>query len=236
VYVSGARAYRNVIGSFGPERGERIVIGAHYDSFSTYPAADDNASGVAALIELAGLLDETKDLAVRVDLVAYTLEEPPAYRTDAMGSWVHARSLRAEGVAVRAMMSLEMIGYFSDTPGSQAFPHPVLRMFYPTTGNFIAVIGRLGDFRLTRATKAAMRGASDLDVRSMNAPTWIPGVDFSDHRSYWAHGYPAVMITDTAFYRNDRYHTPHDTAETLDYGRMARVVQGVYQAVLALSR
>ena len=108
-------------------------------------------------------------------------------------------------------------------------------VLYPSRGNFVTVVGRLGDIRLLRRVKAAMKGASDLDVRSMSGPAWIPGIDFSDHLSYWAQGYPAVMITDTAFYRNDRYHTDRDTPDTLDYGRMAKVVEGVYQAVLGLS-
>lgn len=234
-YTPIRATYRNVIGSFGPDGGERIVVGAHYDSAEGFPAADDNASGVAGLIELAGLLGETRTLPLRVDLVAYAIEEPPFYKTSAMGSWVHAASLRQRSVRVRAMLSLEMIGYFSDEPGSQELPHPALALLYSSRGNFVAVVGRVGDGALVRRAKSAMRGARDLPVFSMNAPVWIPGIDFSDHRSYWAHGYPAIMITDTAFYRNQRYHTPRDTPDTLDYARMAKVVRGVYQVVLALS-
>jgi Zn-dependent M28 family amino/carboxypeptidase len=230
----GKYRYRNVIASFGPAGGERIIVGAHYDSYQGLPAADDNASGVAGLIELGRLLGRTKTLRLGVDLVAFTLEEPPAYRTEWMGSWVHAASLRQARVPVRAMIALEMIGYFSDAAGSQELPHPALGLFYPTTGNFIAVIGRVGEAGLVRRVKSSMRSATDLPVHSMNGPTWMPGVDFSDHRSYWAHGYPAVMVTDTAFYRNDRYHTPRDTPDTLDYRRMAKVVEAVHGAVLAL--
>jgi Zn-dependent M28 family amino/carboxypeptidase len=234
--VEGAGRYRNVIGSLGPQAGERIVVGAHYDAFGTFPGADDNASGVAGLIELARELGTSRALPLRVDLVAFTLEEPPFYDTRWMGSWVHAAALRREGVALRAMLSLEMIGYFSDVPGSQRFPHPLLKLFYPSRGSFITVIGRFGEAGLVRRIKGAMRDATDLDVYSMNGPTWVPGVDFSDHRSYWAHGYPAAMITDTAFYRNDRYHTPRDTPDTLDYRRMAEVVRAVHRAVLTLAR
>ncbi len=225
--------YRNVIASFGPETGERVVVGAHYDVCDELPGADDNASGVAGLVELAVLLGETNDLPLRVDLVAYTLEEPPWFRSESMGSFVHARSLAGE--RVRAQITLEMIGYFADGKGTQAFPSALLKPFYPDRGNFIAVIGKLGQGTLARRVKGAMKGASDLPVRSMNGPAAVPGVDFSDHRSYWAHGIPAVMVTDTAFYRNERYHTERDTPETLDYPRMAKVVEGVYQAVLALS-
>jgi Zn-dependent M28 family amino/carboxypeptidase len=235
-YLAVRRPYRNVIASFGPTEGPRIIVGAHYDGYEIFPAADDNASGVAGLLELARLLGATETLRRRVDLVGFTLEEPPFYRTEWMGSRVHAASLKNEGVAVRAMICLEMIGYFSDKPDSQDLPHPLLRLFYPSKANFIAVVGRIGDGRLVRQVKSAMRGATNLGVYSMNAPTWVAGVDFSDHRSYWAFGYPAVMVTDTAFYRNDHYHTARDTPDTLDYRRMAKVVEGVYQAVLMLSR
>jgi hypothetical protein len=232
--ISG-NTYRNVICSFGPESNERIIVGAHYDSYHEYPAADDNASGVAGLIELARLLSQT-NLPLQVDLVAYTLEEPPYFGTAHMGSVMHAQALRKDGVKVRAMISLEMIGYFSDAPGSQSFPVSLLRAFYPSQGNFIAVVGSLGEGGLTRRVKRAMIGSSSLAVYSTNAPRFVPGVDFSDHLSYWKASYDALMITDTAFYRNHNYHTPNDTAENLDYHRMAMVVAGVYGAVIDLSR
>ena len=226
--------YRNVVASFGPEEGERIVVGAHYDAAGPYPAADDNASGVAGLIEVARLLS-AEPLKTRADLVAYPLEEPPFFRTGHMGSAVHARSLRAQGVKVRLMMSLEMIGYFTDAEGSQQFPLAILKAFYPSRGNFITVVGTLGQASAVRRVKRAMRKASPLPVHSINAPRWIPGVDFSDHASYWDEGYAAVMITDTAFYRNPYYHTARDTAGTLDYARMAMVVQGIHAAVQRLA-
>ncbi|MBW3629523.1 MAG: M28 family peptidase [Gemmatimonadetes bacterium] len=225
--------YRNVIASFGPETGERIVVGAHYDAAGPFPGADDNASGVGGLLELARLLSATTP-AMRVDLVAYPLEEPPHFRTPHMGSSVHARPLRSGGVRVRAMISLEMIGYFTDAPQSQGFPLPLLRLFYPTTGSFITVVGRLGDASVVRRVKRAMRRTSALPVHSINAPRAVPGIDFSDHASYWAQGYPALMITDTAFYRNPHYHSARDTPDTLDYERMAMVMEGVHGAVLQL--
>ena len=234
--VEGAGRYRNVIGSFGPAAGARVVVGAHYDAAGAFPAADDNASGVAGLLELARLLGTSGATAARIDLVAFTLEEPPYYATEWMGSHVHATALRREGAVVRAMIALEMIGCFSEARGSQRLPHPLLRLVYPSTGSFVAVVGRVGEAGLVRRIKRAMQDASDLDVYSMNGPTWMAGIDFSDHRSYWAAGYPAVMVTDTAFYRNDRYHTARDTPDTLDYGRMAEVVRGVHRAVLTLAR
>ena len=226
--------YRNVIARFGPDTMERIVVGAHYDTAGQQPGSDDNASGVAGLLELANLLGNAT-LETRVDLVAYTLEEPPFFRTEQMGSAVHARSLKQQNVHVRAMISLEMIGYFSDAPGSQRFPSFLVEPFYPSRGNFIALVGKLGQGGVVRRVKRAMRAASALPVYSINAPVFIPGVDFSDHLNYWDAGYDAVMVTDTAFYRNTRYHTNEDTPGTLDYHRMAMVVQGAYAAVLAMA-
>jgi Zn-dependent M28 family amino/carboxypeptidase len=232
--VSG-KSYRNVIAQFGPETAERVVVGAHYDTAGPLPGADDNASGVAGLIELAHLLGKAQ-LPMRVDLVAFTLEEPPYFRTTSMGSSVHAQSLLKRGVRVRAMISLEMIGYFSDAANSQRFPATILRALYPATGNFIAVVGRLGEGLLVRRVKRAMLDASPLPVYSINAPRFLPGVDFSDQLNYWQAGYNALMITDTAFYRNRNYHTASDTADTLDYKRMAMVVEGLYAAVLILAK
>jgi Zn-dependent M28 family amino/carboxypeptidase len=228
------KRYRNVIASFGPDSPERIVVGAHYDSYGPRPGADDNASGIAGLIELAYLLGNSP-LPMRIELVAFTLEEPPFFGTSQMGSAVHAASLKKEGIKVRVMFSLEMIGYFSDTPGSQGFPSPILRALYPNKGDFISIVGGLSDGLLTRRVKAAMRGASSLPVYSINAPTFLPGIDFSDHMNYWNQGYDALMITDTAFYRNTAYHTALDTADRLDYTRMAMVVQGVNAAILAVA-
>ena len=234
-YRTQGKLYRNVIGQFGPESEERIVIGAHYDTAGPLPGADDNASGIAGLIELARLLGRQQP-PLRVELVAFTLEEPPYFRTTGMGSSVHAESLRKQNIRVRAMLSLEMIGYFSDSPNSQHFPVSVLSGFYPSTGNFIGVVGRLSEGLLVRRMKATMRNASPLPVYSINAPTFVPGVDFSDQLSYWEAGYSAVMITDTAFFRNPNYHTAHDTVEKLDYHRMAMVVEGVYAAVAELAK
>ena len=234
--VDGAGRFRNVIGSFGPQSGPRVVVGAHYDALGALPAADDNASGVAGLLELGHLLGATKSLGSRVDLVAFALEESPYFATKHMGSWVHAAALKREGAVVRAMISLETIGYFSDAPDSQRFPHPALGLLYPSTADFITVVGRVGQGALVRQVKKAMQRATYIDVYSISAPERVTGIDFSDHRSYWAHGYRAVMITDTAFYRNDRYHTSRDTADTLDYGRMAEVVRAVHRAVVVLAQ
>jgi Zn-dependent M28 family amino/carboxypeptidase len=226
VTVRGA-AHRNVIARFGPPSGPVLVIGAHYDAHGDTPGADDNASGVAGLLELARLLGRTPPPRT-IELVAYTLEEWPHFRTEDMGSARHARSLRASNRNVELMLSLEMIGYFSDEPGSQRLPDRSLAWLYPDRGNFIALVGRLDDFGLMRKVKAAMAGATPLPVRSLNASPTMQGIDFSDHLSYWNEGMPAIMVTDTAFLRNPNYHRAEDTAVTLDYARMARVVQGVF--------
>ncbi|HEV2802574.1 MAG TPA: M28 family peptidase [Pyrinomonadaceae bacterium] len=234
LFESRGRTYRNVIASFGPRTNDLIVVGAHYDTAGALPGADDNASGVAGLIELAYLLGRTSP-AARVELVAFALEEPPYFRSPSMGSAVHAASLKSQGFAVRAMMSLEMIGYFSDQPDSQHYPVSALKAFYPSQGNFIVIVGKMDQGRLVRRVKKAMGDASPLPVYSINAPRSIPGVDFSDHLNYWNEGYDALMITDTAFYRNPHYHTSTDTPDTLDYRRMSMVVEGVYAAVLSLT-
>ncbi|MGW8394815.1 M28 family peptidase [Pseudoduganella sp. HUAS MS19] len=226
VLVEG-KHYKNVIGRFGPASGRLLVIGAHYDSHGVTRGADDNASGIAGLLELAHLLGKSGP-ARPVELVAYTLEEPPYFRSPHMGSAWHARSLKSAGRDVELMLSLETIGYFSDSPGSQAYPLAALKLGYPDRGNFIALVGQFGDFGLSRAVKGLMSGASALPVYSLNAPSAVQGVDFSDHRSYWAQGFPALMVTDTAFMRNPNYHRAGDTFDKLDYQRMAMVVQAVY--------
>ena len=233
VFTIEGKQYRNVIARFGPETDERIVVGAHYDTCRPLPGADDNASGVAGMLELARALAD-EDLPMMVEVVAYTLEEPPFFRTEHMGSAHHASSL-ARG-QVRATLVLETIGMYTDEPGSQRMPSPVLKPLYPSVGNFIAVVGRMGEGALVRKVKASMVSQSEVPVHSMSAPSAIPGVDFSDHLNYWKRDHPALMITDTAFYRNERYHTPDDTWDTLDYARMARVVDGVIVAVRDLAR
>jgi Zn-dependent M28 family amino/carboxypeptidase len=225
------RAYRNIIVRFGPESGPLLVIGAHYDSCGDTPGADDNASGVAGLIELARALD-AQPPAQPVELVAYTLEEPPYFRTEHMGSFQHARSLARQKREVRLMLSLEMIGYFRDTPKSQRYPMAALQALYPSEGNFIALVGAYRDFGLMRRAKGLFKGASDLPATSINAPSLVQGVDFSDHASYWRFKMPAIMVTDTAFLRNPNYHEVSDTADTLDYARMAKVVRGVYAVAM----
>ncbi len=235
-YGTDSAEYQNIIASFGPTEGSRVIVGAHYDTNGLTPGADDNASGVAGLLELAKLLgNEPVPPALRVDLVAYCTEEPPYFAGPGMGSYHHARMLSTAGVDVKAMLCLEMIGYFTDERWSQSYPLRVLYGIYPSAGNFIGVVGNARQRKLLVAVKHAMAGATDLPVYSACVPSWIRGVDFSDHRSYWQFQYPAVMITDMAFYRNKAYHGADDTFDRLDYPRMAKVVLGIHQAVRALA-
>lgn len=233
-YSADHLTVKNVRAFFGPETEERIVVGAHYDVAGPYPGADDNASGVAGLLELARMLAD-ENPGMQVELVSYPLEEPPYFYTKKMGSYIHAKSLKDEDLKVRAMIALEMIGYFSDEEGSQSYPLFLLRPFYPSAGNYIAVVGKLFQRELVGKVRKAMEGASPLPVESINAPKLVPGIAFSDHLNYWRKSYPAVMITDTAMYRNPNYHSPTDTADTLDYERMAQVVDGVKEAIVRLA-
>lgn len=231
VFEHGAGAFRNVIAQYGPDTQERIVVGAHYDAFGVSPGADDNASGVAGLIELAYLLGST-ELPMRVELVAYSLEE-----YGYVGSRYHAVSLELKDARIRAMICLEMIGYFADGPRTQDMPWLVLRPFYPTTGNGILIAGPMSQGGLVRQIKRAMRGASFLPVYSINLPTSVKEISRSDQRSYWDAGYgAAVMVTDTGGLRNKSYHTSDDLPDTLDYVRAAMVVQGVFAAVKVLAQ
>lgn len=225
------KTYRNIIARFGPSEGELMVIGAHYDSCCKTRGADDNASGVAGLIELAHLLKQNAPPSP-VELVAYSLEEPPFFGTENMGSAFHAKRLKENKETVKLMMSLEMIGYFSDESDSQSFPLDLMKSLYSDKGNFISVIGNISNRSVTGKVKSLMMGASDLQVYSLNAPAIVPGIDYSDHLHYWENDFPAVMITDTSFYRNHSYHEPEgDTWDSLDYQRMAKVIQGVYAVV-----
>jgi Zn-dependent M28 family amino/carboxypeptidase len=226
--IAGKTTYRNIVARFGPASGPLIVVGAHYDAHVGTPGADDNASGVAGLIELAGLLGRNPPHR-SIELVAYALEEPPFFRTDSMGSAWHARALRSANREVQLMLSLEMIGYFSDTPASQLYPFPGMSHLYSDRGDFIALVAKMRGFGVMRRVKALMTGATRLPVYSINAPALlVAGIDFSDQLNYWNAGYPALMITDTAFLRNPNYHGAGDTYEKLDYRRMAQVVQAVF--------
>lgn len=233
-YDLEGKTFRNISCFFGPEVAPLMVMGAHYDvHFDNNPGADDNASGVAGVLELARMVAAQKPrLTHRLELIAYTLEEQPHFNSSSMGSQVHAASLIKAKTPLKLMVSVEMIGYFSDEPGSQRFPMAFLKPIYPDRGNFIGVIGQLLDRNGVKRVKTLMQIASPLPVYSLNAPAFLPEAGFSDHKSYWDVGLPAVMVTDTAFLRNPNYHKPTDTPDTLDYRRMADVVRGLYSVAV----
>lgn len=227
--------YKNVRALFGSDKGNRIIIGAHYDVCGDAPGADDNASAVSGLIALACMIGGAKVPNTSIEFVAYTLEEPPFFGTEYMGSFQHAELLGKDNVLVKAVLCLEMIGYFTDKKRSQDYPIPGMEFLYPSKGDFIAVVGRVADSHLVKSVALPMKNATDLPVEYLAAPSILPGLALSDHWSYWEHGYNAVMITDTAFYRNPHYHEKTDTPETLDYVRMSRVVEALHAALVALS-
>ncbi|MEB3205858.1 MAG: M28 family peptidase [Vampirovibrionales bacterium] len=192
------------------------------------PGADDNASGVASLLELSRLLKErASKLDKQIDLVAFTLEEPPNFATNNMGSAHHAESVKDDVKKIKGMIALDMVGYFKDEKDSQKYPLPIFKWFHGDKGNFIGVIGNLPAWGWIQQVKHTMGRNTALPVKWLSAPDFIPGVDFSDHRNYSRLGIPSVMISDLAFYRNPHYHQHTDKPETLDYKRMGQVVEGL---------
>lgn len=224
--------YKNVIASFGPENAPRIVIGAHYDVCLEQDGADDNASGVAGILELARLLRNIT-LNYRIDLVAYCLEEPPFFATENMGSYIHAKSLHDTNASVLGMISLEMIGYYSDEENSQEYPLGFLSWIYGSKANFITIVQKsfCGSFA-SHFKKLSFKNNS-IDTKSFRAPSFFGGIDLSDHRNYWEFGYSAIMITNTSFYRNSNYHQTSDLLSTLDLNRMGKTIDGVFRTILA---
>jgi Zn-dependent M28 family amino/carboxypeptidase len=209
----------------GARAAEIVLVGAHYDSVVGAVGANDNGSGVAALLELARLFKDASP-ARTLRFVAFVNEEPPFYHSDAMGSRQYARRSRERGESITAMFSLETIGYYSDDPGSQRYPFP-LGFFYPSTGNFVAFVSNLASRPLLHQALASFRRHGGVPSEGVAAPAMIPGVDWSDHWSFWQEGWPALMVTDTALYRYPHYHTMQDTPDKVDYERLARVVTGL---------
>jgi len=216
-FESGGRNVNNV--EVSPPDPAAIVVGAHYDTVPGSPGADDNASAVAALIELAGLLRKER---LPIRFVAFANEELPYHMGPEMGSWVSARRSREQAEPLRGMISLEMLGCYRDEPGSQRYPPP-LNLIYPNRGNFIAFVGDVGARALVHQAIASFRRNARFPSEGVAAPAFVPGIMRSDHASFRDQGFPAFMVTDTAYNRNPRYHKASDTADTLDYERMARV-------------
>ena len=226
-YDAGGQTARNLEAELrGRARPSEIIIaGAHYDSVPGCPAANDNGSAVAALIELARSF-AGRSQARTLRFVAFANEEPPYFQTELMGSRVYARRCRARAEDVRGMISLETIGCYSDEPGSQHYPFP-LGLLYPDRGNFIAFVGNCASRGLVRRAIGSFRRHTPFPSEGIAAPAILPGIGWSDHWSFWREGYRALMVTDTAPFRYAHYHTPQDTPEKLDYDRTARVVAGM---------
>ncbi|PLX84852.1 MAG: aminopeptidase [Desulfuromonas sp.] len=218
-------------GSARPD--EILVVGAHYDTVRGSPGANDNASGVAALLELSRLLAGAEPERT-VRLVAFTNEERPFVFLGQQGSHHYARAARRRGDDIRLMIALETMGYYSSDPDSQRYP-PGLRRFYPDRADFIGFVSNLPSRRPLNKLVRAFREASDFPCQSLAAPVFVPGVGRSDHFSFWRQGYRAIMVTDTAYYRYAHYHRPEDTPGKLDYPSLARVVEGLFRALLPLA-
>lgn len=230
--ISG-HTYRNVIARYNPHLPRRLVVGAHYDVCGEQDGADDNASAVAGLLETARLFAEMQPgLTYGIDFVAYSLEEPPFFGTQQMGSYIHARSLAEQQADVAGMVCYEMIGYFSDEPGSQKFPSETLAARYPDTGNFIIVAGTEAFAGFAQKLYENMQCEASIDVQLIVFPDTRGMAGMSDQRNYWEFGYPAAMINDTSFLRNPNYHQPSDTLDTLNFEKMAATVETAYRALL----
>jgi Zn-dependent M28 family amino/carboxypeptidase len=223
----------------GTKRSDEIlIVGAHYDTVPSTPGADDNASAVAVLLETARLLAGEK-FSRTVRFVFFACEEPPYFHFNEMGSQFHARGCRSRKEKIIGMLCLEMLGYYSDEPGSQQVPATIpkaVHWLFPKTGNFLAAVANLRSIRLLLRFRQGFKNAIRFPLFSIALPEIINEIRRSDHSSFWDQNYPAIMLTDTSFLRNPHYHCATDQADTLDYMRMASVTEGLCGAVRLLAR
>jgi len=235
-YEYKGKTFSNIIVTLPGGEGDdgSVVIGAHYDTVYGTPGADDNASAVAVLLELCRLLKDHRPLR-SLRFVFFTLEEPPLFRSRHQGSYVYASHLKETKETVSAMLCLEMVGYYDSKVGGQAFPVPGMSRLYSSTPDFISIVGNLQSRPLVESVRDSIKRGSTIPVEGIATIPFVPGVDFSDHRSFWKMGFPAVMITDTAFYRNPNYHKETDTIDTLDFMKMASLLKGLVQASVDLA-
>ena len=210
-----------------------LIVGAHYDSVIGSPGANDNGSGVSALLEIARHFS-TYAPARTVRFIAFVNEEPPFFKTRDMGSRAYVAMARARGDDIRAMICLETIGYYSDSAESQHYP-PLFNLFYPDAGNFIGFVSNFRSRALLKESVAAFRVASDFPLEYISTFAFIPGVDWSDHWSFWRDGIPAIMVTDTAPYRYPYYHSARDTPDKVSYKELTRVIGGLLAMVSRLA-
>jgi hypothetical protein len=232
-YSVGGAQVENLELAVGPPGGEVVVVGAHYDSAAGTPGANDNGSGVAVLLELARRVEEFSRGSKRLHLVAFVNEEPPYFHTDEMGSLRYARALRDQGRRVAVMLSLETMGYYAQEAGSQRYPQAAAGWF-PSEGNFLAVVGNSESRDLVRQVLGEFRRTTRFPSEGVALSGNVQGIGWSDHWSFWQIGVPAVMLTDTAPYRYEHYHRATDTADHIDFERLARVTRGVHAVVSSL--
>ena len=236
-YKVNGKSYGNVVVTLPGKKNppQTIVVGAHYDTIPNTPGADDNASAVSLLLEMCrSLRDYAPDNTIK--LVFFTLEEPPVFDTRNMGSYVFAKDAKKRNEDIKLMICLEMIGYYNNREKGQEFPLPLMNLFYPTTPDFVLVIGDIASKSLTVLTGDKIRQASGLQVKTLTVPRFFPGIKLSDHSSFWKNGYRAIMITDTGFYRNPNYHNSKDTIDTLDFDKITALYEGMVKTVKDLSR
>ena len=237
IYEVRGEMYKNVICRLGSGNNKPlVVIGAHYDVYGEQEGADDNASGVVGLLELVRLLSK-ETLNYPVEIVAYTLEELPFGFTENMGSIIHAKSLYDAGIPVYGTVAFEMIAYFDDSPNSQSYPVEEMKDLFGSKGNFILLAGRTDAGTFAKNFSAGFEKASTINTNNFNVPLNMvrsTGIDRSDHSSYWKFGYDALMITNTANFRNPNYHKSSDTMETLDIPKMMKVIDATASAIINL--
>ena len=234
-YEVRGQACHNIEAEIHGTRPNVVLIGAHYDSVFGSPGANDNGSGVAALLALARRF-AGKPAQQTLRFVAFVNEEPPYFLSEQMGSFVYAGRCKARGDRISAMISLETIGYFSDAPHSQTYPAPGLGVFYPTVGNFIGFVSNVHSRALLRRSIALFRKHAKIPSEGAALPSFVPGVSWSDQWAFWQHGYPGIMITDTAPFRYPHYHSATDTPDKLDYDRFALVVSGMQKVIEGLDK
>lgn len=229
LFLFSGETFENMIArKKGVQSAEKIIVGAHFDSVPGSPGADDNASAVAVMLELARILAD-RPFHHTVEFIGFHMEE-----WNMIGSTAYVEKLKKENEKVLGMISLEMVGYTSEEPKSQNMPAG-FALFYPRVGNFIALVGNIRSIKLLNTFKSQMK--SSVRTESLILPfngKPLPAVRLSDHSPFWDNGYPALLITDTSFYRNPHYHTADDTLETLNIPFMARVTEGVAQALIKL--
>ncbi len=231
-FIVKEKTYRNVIAVFGSKNEKTIVVGAHYDVCGDQEGADDNASGVVSLLEIGRLLHR-QTINNRIELVAYSLEEPPYFDTKNMGSYVHAKSLKDNKTKVYGMISMEMIGYFSKAKRSQEYPLKFLSLIYGKKGNYITLVKKIGAGKFARKFCRGFKWGAKIRTKKFTGTPEL-GIDLSDHLNYWNLGYSALMITDTSFFRNPNYHKETDTMETLDIVKMTKVITETFKTLIRL--